>query len=605
MSMTTQNLRTGINSPAIHRSVLLTLLMLCCLSCCLYAQEETLIFDLDNGTFNKERLPYINTLRITGLPIREGKTVDAIELTVLQLFTQNKGKLKALRSDLVDERKKKREITQKQTALTKIQAAHNRKKNAPNRVASKVKRDSILTALKALDFKFKEKEVEDSTKLGNWLTEKLTSLRDDFIESTNAIIRMQADSVNLEAASSSGKAVFYKELWTRSATAKEFSFSLGKRLAMGEDYTFEFKTYVLNKDPFPVDRLRIRIVNRIDSIVGKTGYYDLKVLKKDVEDAVRYFERDQFSLAFTLNEKGKGLSRGFTLSGEKIEDLTKNLAVYAVHKQGMYEDSVQIIAEKAAIDTILRKKINGTITPRFNKLPGDTLKKLNDFLDLPPHEYDSAKLGTFLRRQHYRADSVRDIKTHMEARNRLILHKQASVKPAENARVAIEKAFDFVKTAFLAEGNVSSTGRTSGSGQTDIEGDVYSTTYGIATVWLADNYFEWFRFLGINFRLAGFDNRLPGKEAFEHQFWSRISLMAGISASSDMYYRGQKLLDTRLGFKPVLGINIKPHKQIDVGIGTISFMPGTPDNTRRTAKFRGYASISFDFNLINYLIQKK
>ena len=118
------------------------------------------------------------------------------------------------------------------------------------------------------------------------------------------------------------------------------------------------------------------------------------------------------------------------------------------------------------------------------------------------------------------------------------------------------------------------------------------------------NTIEWFRFLGVNFRLDGFDNRLDGKEAY-HSYWSRISIMLVLSSTSDMQYKGNKLENTRLGIKPVIGLNWETIKHVNVGVGMISFIQESASDSQKDPKIRGYISLSFDFNLFNYLIQNK
>lgn len=569
-------------------------IVLCASSLPLHAQEENRVFDLDNGTFNDQKLPYITTLRITGLPVKGGANVDAIELTVYRLFVGKNEDLKKKRADLVDAETKNKELLAKQKVLTDSRKALA--KPSP-------KLDTIVADLKAYKFKVDKDAETDVAKLTAIVDKELDDIKDDVNSSNANLIKTKAAIIDLEEATESGKAVFFKDMWTRSPTSKEFSFSLGRRLEMSEDYKFEFRIFSLNKDPFPVDQLRIRIVNRIDSILNKNKIYDLKILGADVEKAIRYFEKQQFTAAFKLDNNGKSLSPGFKLTPEKINELTGRFAAYSVAKTAVINDSISIVrTDSAAVALLKTKKDSVGVIPYFTLDPVRA-KSLSDLLYADPTDHRRFKL--FLRQLHYTDPDADAIIGQAKARNLAKTAMTNHIALMKDMSKQIKDSFEFVKTLFMAEGNISNTGSTTSSGETEVEGEIYSTTFGGGTVWLNDQYFEWFRFIGINFRFGEFDNRLPNKDAFKDKFWSRLSLMAGLSTSSDMYFRGQKLLDTRIGFKPVLGVNIKPHKQVDVGIGTISFMPGTSDNTRRTAMFRPYISASFDFNIINYLIQKK
>jgi hypothetical protein len=130
--------------------------------------------------------------------------------------------------------------------------------------------------------------------------------------------------------------------------------------------------------------------------------------------------------------------------------------------------------------------------------------------------------------------------------------------------------------------------------------------YGLALIPLEDNFkaLEWCTYIGVNFRFDDFDNRLEGKRAYK-SWRSRFSVMVGVATSSNMEYRGQKLENTHIGFKPLLGLNFEPFKRFTVGGGIISFIPAPVGNTQEDTKIRPYISVGFDFNLFNYLIQQQ
>jgi hypothetical protein len=144
----------------------------------------------------------------------------------------------------------------------------------------------------------------------------------------------------------------------------------------------------------------------------------------------------------------------------------------------------------------------------------------------------------------------------------------------------------------------------SSSGETKLDGTRLGTAFGIGLVSFEPdltNSVGWFLYIGVNIRWNDFDNRK--KDPYKN-FLSRWSVLVAIAYTNDIYYNGQRLNDTHLGFKPVIGINFEPIKHLDIGAGMISFIP---DNTsiQNMPVIRPYVSLSFDFNLFNYLIQKR
>lgn len=178
-------------------------------------------------------------------------------------------------------------------------------------------------------------------------------------------------------------------------------------------------------------------------------------------------------------------------------------------------------------------------------------------------------------------------------------------KELKEIKEEIDKLFDFLSYTYTRDGSVTSLGVASSENSTDVEGIRLSTTYGLAAIPLQDDFkvMEWAQFITMNIRWGDFDNELKGKDAFKNGL-SRWSVAIGLLVTDDLQFNGQDLENTRLGFKPVIGINYQPMQHLTLGSGIVSFIPSSINNGPTRTTVRPYLSLSFDFNLFNYLIQK-
>ena len=140
---------------------------------------------------------------------------------------------------------------------------------------------------------------------------------------------------------------------------------------------------------------------------------------------------------------------------------------------------------------------------------------------------------------------------------------------------------------------------------TKLDATRVGTLYGIGRISFGDDVWELTQFVATNFRFGPYDNRLKGEAAYK-SWKSRFSIVFGIATTKDIEYKGQSLLDTRLGFKPILGVSYEPVKHVNIMVSSVSFLQETlsTSHSYSLTKARPMLSIAFDFNAFNYLINK-
>ncbi|WP_026968051.1 hypothetical protein [Algoriphagus terrigena] len=552
------------------------------------AQNESVIFNLTEGKFNIEKIPYVHAITITGIPTKDGENVDAIRLVVNKVTSDEE-------KDLLVKKEQARKLSEDLVAI-KAQLDFLSNEVLPKIAANNITilKDGLTkNKLSDLAMKFEQAgtipsdlELDELRKATNDEIEKQNASHEE-IENKNILLK--AEIVELEKTVSA--LPFFDGMWIRTSDADvDFSFTLPAKLKMGESYQFAFSIYKQNKLAAPIDELLNPLISEFNQRLDSLGYYEVDEIDQRVAETIKKIETDFFANVYSLDPTNKSLApkKGFGLDEQTIMILSSLIRKYYIEKSNLEENATTAKARRNDIAEIVDSR---SITDahyneilRLIELPEKSLELRNALIQAG---YTTAENDLIVT--HY--------KTLTSVKGRDITITTTNIKTYED----IEEIFTKIKNLYTQVGNVTYKVST---GDTDIDGIMVSTTYGIGIVHLDKNTIEWVRFFGINIRFDGFDNRLPNKEAY-HSYWSRISLMVGISTTSDMQYKGNQLENTRLGLKPVIGLNWEPFKHINIGAGMISFIQESTADSQKDPKIRPYVSLSFDFNLFNYLIQKQ
>ena len=249
----------------------------------------------------------------------------------------------------------------------------------------------------------------------------------------------------------------------------------------------------------------------------------------------------------------------------------------------LYEDSQGSLAESITPTTVQRTGLERLIL--------DTL------------QFDQSKFDSLVDQVGY--SLATDMKSAYGRIGQRLNDNKKTVQTIKTTSDKIDSLFSYLSGLYTLRGNVTANGNAQAEGETKLDGTLLSTTYGLAAIPLDNDFgvMEWSQYIAINIRFAPFDNE-AGKSAFKDNFLSRLSAVIGFLITDDLQFRGQKLENTRLGFKPVIGLNYALTKHLDIGTGIVSFLPESINNAPTRTTVRPFVSLSFDFNLFNYLIQK-
>lgn len=555
----------------------------------LIAQDtETIVYDLNKGEFLGGQFSYLKNMTIKGAAILGNDKVDAIQLIITKDLAKEKEKfdVNELKIEKLNEEILALSSTSKKLINVKSET------DTGGKIA-----DTLSMYLSKLGYSGLVEPNKVSETVEN-LNQEIEKINSEIGKKSKAKIKLQSENIDIEV--KLGNAKFSEELWIRKGDETEFSFALQNTLEMTTNYSFDFKIFKLNNNPYPIENLLTQLMNKVDSAFdnGRFSVYTNDKIINDLEITINKINNELFNEVYSIDPASSTVSNaGIKVDDEKILLLTKLFKSYRTDRKDL---SMEEINEKST-----KKEIKDSIQ---NDSSFDALSssEQSDFLKLIDNQslYDSVQFRTLITQKNisdisYLVDLYDDLKIFRNSQSDF-------QKRIENTRDSIDKQFEFVKKLFTRSGNSSFVKKSSGSGQTDLDGTRLGTVFGIGLVSLENNFFEsptWFLYVGVKIRWDDFDNRFQEKEKRYKSWRSRCAVVVAMSYTNNIYYNGQKLNDTYLGFKPVIGLSFEPVKHLDIGTGIISFIPESAGIEK--TEIRPYVSLSFDFNLFNYLIQKQ
>lgn len=383
-------------------------------------------------------------------------------------------------------------------------------------------------------------------------------------------------------------------IWRRKEGDSKFEFDLTDLLKMEESYEFKFSMFSKSTSVLPSDEIAKEIIEEITSEVSLKKHVSADSIHSYILSSI-----ENHMQGFSNGEKlfDKDLKEKNNFESEIKNDLTLDIAELSSVSFNISEDLVRLNEYQIEIETALYKTTGKIELKPIAKEQFRTICMNCDsagFLDW------TTKYGQNLLKENI-DNALSAMLKYNESASKSYL-RGIKKKTVLQARID-STILSLVKDVYLKDislvSNVSST-----SVETDMEGKKLGTMYGVAWVPLGNGVNELTQFACFNFRFGSYDNRLKGGAAYESHL-SRFSIMFG-AATTKMEYKGQNLLNTRIGIKPMLGISGEPAKRINFNAGVVAFVQEgvIPEQPGTLTKFRFFAGVSFDFDAINELIKQ-
>lgn len=378
--------------------------------------------------------------------------------------------------------------------------------------------------------------------------------------------------------------------WIKKSSIVEgkFSIPINTPLLMEESYSVEFSFYKSSKKEVDIPEMIQKGIDKSFTITKLKGAisHDDKVdqiiseVKSQLPDSI-ISGLDQGKIIFTKLDKDVILK-------ELKQSLKKQ-----IKKLGKYTNAID--ASEKNIESTINYLKGNIINSMSSKDKAEVIKLLRD-TSLRDNKY----MPLF---KVYSSKTSDKVKYEQKVKNIIIDYQEwlKNKKQFDLEKDNIQKDNKIIAEKFERTNAVSTTFVLSSS-STELIGTRIGTAYGVAVVdykGLKD--FDMIQYFGLKFHLGPYDKRLKDPYAND---WSRFFVLTGIATTDNMKYRGQKLENTDIGVKPMLGLGADVlGKQISLTYGYVFF--NQPKVNSSSLRGRHFISISFDFNVINYLIQKK
>ena len=558
--------------------------------------QQNVTFDLTTGTFDKE-LSYIENIHISGLPIYNGKNVDIIGLEVkgiesedLKKINSFKGNIETLQGEISTLVSDSLQLAGIDTSsadslyyLTLSNQLTGEKYGTLSIFASNVAKakDTSKRADRIASFKtlFKALQRQTNNVLSSKRKEQSAAANDMAALEKKAFINISANPA----------------YWVNPGGASKFQFSLSQKLKMNFSYEFKFHLYSKNTDAFPLERLLNNLTAKFDSLFTAKGGLDTEEIKSNVSTTFNIINTDFYKSAFELNNTNSLVPFSSKISNQTIDSFTKAYREYYNSKENLQSIKTDLS------EYLSRIRDSSQNDARWNERSPKTKSDFENLYTIP-EEYDMVKFKNIADSLNSASSLIADYKQLPRLRTDVQKHETKVLTSFQRLKLLT----DSLKNSYISSGTISAKSTSGATENVELDATRIGTTYGYAILPLGSGSSEFFQFIGLNFRMHDYDFRLKGREAYAHQFLSRLSFMFGMAITDNMQYKGQTLQNLRVGFKPVIGFNFELFKHVNFGAGAIGFMPQPViDNTGYSEpKWRGYFSVAFDFNIINYLINK-
>lgn len=408
--------------------------------------------------------------------------------------------------------------------------------------------------------------------------------------------------------------VFDSVSWVNSGDQQEFVLNLTKRLNFATTYSFEFTFYYPSTTDVQLDLIFTALYKELYDQLVNDNSISFADRDKVIDSKIALVKKEFENLKNYEKEEGLGLKeKNIDLSivddfGEKLKRNFLDLVATNGEK-----DNAEINISTS------KENLLGTIQAELNAgVASADVKALIDFISAPG--MDDTAIVALINSGSFTVANRPALKADVK----LLSDGYEQKSLSENKMKEIEQTIIQDKTAtvnYLTKSTQSSKIEAMKRvEEVEIVGERIGTAFGVGLVFFEiDNndglIADMFQSFGLKFYFKPFDKRLEDPYSFKKEegtkfslkrAWSKSSLLVGIVTSPRLVYEGQELIATSIGVKPLVGINYDVTKQFSVGVGSVFFNQPTPStlSDRSSLVARPYVNLNFDFNVINYLIQK-
>ena len=508
--------------------------------------QQQVTFDLNSSTFSK-KLSYLENITIEGLPEKNGKKIQAIQLTIKTLSNKT---IKKINNRLIDIAKEEIKIDKEKTKIKAIPSPT--KSDSSDLLKHQIKKDKLIAEYDELE---KSKYKKDS---------------------------------------------LVNSVWYNKGDETKFQFSLVNKLKMETKYEFIFTLFSKNEKPYPIDDAFKNVEKNLDNYFVTNNGIDPSKVDSLISIEIDTINKNYFGpKIYVSNENTLKKHNGSISNTTKLKLQTYFRKLY-VKK---YNNESQENTIKTNNVLILGKLFENNNMAAFNikylekACSNADSKAFQEWLNSNTSiDTTNARIAKSMVKS-LNSLPIKKVKEYKES----IAHLQDSVKKFIDTEV---------KNIYIAD-DIIPVSKSAASASTDLEGKKIGTIYGLAVIPFGEKGDYWgvtelMQYVGLNFRLGSYDNELIGKEAYKSCL-SHFSFLFGMVTTDNIEYKGQQIRNTRLGFKPIIGFSYEPIQQINISIGTMGFLqdPISSERSYSLTKFRPFVSIAFDFNIVNYLIKLK
>ena len=421
----------------------------------------------------------------------------------------------------------------------------------------------------------------------------LTSKYDKW-EEVQKILDLEQDSLKKNKLKQKADKFYKKALisnagwWLKDTPIKDGKFRLGINtpLFIEQNYLVKFNFYAKSNKAVNLPKVLQRGINEWYVLIEKKGSVPKKELLNQLVLKMQVYIPDSTIQGVRYGE--------INLSPIIKDNFIRNL-------ESVLESFVDTLVLYSQI--IHNSKINIQSTISLLELDSlDDLEK-NDFLKL-------LKDSTLWHQKYYKvfeAYAQKTVNKDSVMSNIEKIFKDYKSVEANKVKLYLIKNNISDRIRILFDGyNITSASTSSSvvtSSTTDLIGTRIGTAYGVGFVdysGLKD--VEMFQYFALKFYMGPYDKRL--NDPYQGKIHNRLSWLFGFITTDNLNYKGENLKNTNIGVKPLIGIgfDLWP-KQVSINYGMVLFQQSSASNS--SLRVRHFVGLSFDFNVINYLIHKK
>ncbi|WP_436517981.1 hypothetical protein [Ekhidna sp. To15] len=389
--------------------------------------------------------------------------------------------------------------------------------------------------------------------------------------------------------------LFDEVSWKNSDSELSFSLTMNKKFQISRNYRLVFEYYLQKTKA-------VEVTNKIDEVINQLLPLT-SIDTAELKNRVNATKQNLIDSDLKTYKWGNNKIIETTIDQQELDDAYKKLNTILIAYFRSKRNQIN------AQNNVNRN--NNSLQSKAKLLDADDLDTYLDLIQKEPSSEVLGDLVLFLDTTDLSTQKSGIIKMYNN-----ILSSGEEVRKLDN-EIEDTRSTIFpqkVRIKYLLKESLKPI-KKEATGEADPVGVKIGTAFGIGAISLADNSnnSELISIYGLKFYFLPFDKRLKDPyyhkkgSSVEKRFWSKSSLLVGAVTTDPLKFNGQDLENTGIKIKLVLGYSYDITNQIGISAGAIFVNQPVPsplqDDTH--LRVRPYVSLNFDFNVINYLIQKE